>query len=121
MQAATAANLSELKTRLNIHLKDIISFFVEGKVQQSSVDLMNKFIEEELLNDFMELTEGYGRSMAFLNQAEHVENLKKAYGLMVDCWVMEKVIVGKRLIKLKEDNGGDLQQLLYYMNIDRII
>mmetsp|Transcript_19817 Transcript_19817/g.33152 ORF Transcript_19817/g.33152 Transcript_19817/m.33152 type:complete len:176 (-) Transcript_19817:1071-1598(-) len=113
----TAAQSAEAQARLNVSLKEIISFYQEAGIEQSSMDLMDGFIEKHLTMDFLHLSEGFGKCMAFIDHDELVSLLLKAYLLLIDGYVIERKIINKKLRLLKEDKKTDPEVLIRLENL----
>jgi hypothetical protein len=98
----TAAQSAEAQARLNVHLREIVSFYQEAGIEQSSVELMDTFIDKHQTMDFMGLVEGFGKCMAFIDHDELVVLLLKAFMSLTDGFVIERKILNKKLRLLKD-------------------
>lgn len=103
----TAAQSAEAQARLNVSLKEIVSFFEQAGIEQQSIQLMENFIEKHLTTDFLTLAEGYGKCMAFISHDELISLLLKSYTCMLDGFIIERKIINKKLKLLKEDKKAD--------------
>lgn len=112
----TAAQSAEAQARLNVQLKEIVTFFEEAGIQEHSVTLLTSFIDKHLTTDFLNLAEGYGKCMAFIDHDELINKLLKTYQQLVDGFVIERKIVSKRIRLLKEDKKADPDVLLRQEN-----
>ena len=112
----SAGQLAENHARLHVELQDVIAFFEQevgenGRVQQHSIDLLNSFIEKQLYTNFLQLVEGYGKAMAFIDHEELVLKLNKSYTLLLDGYIIEKKMARKKLNLIKEDKKADPEVL----------
>lgn len=103
----TAAQSAEAQARLNVQLKEIVTFFEEAGIQEHSSALLMSFIDKHLTVDFLNLAEGYGKCMAFIDHDELVNKLLKTYQQLIDGFIIERKIVSKRIRLLKEDKKAD--------------
>ena len=106
-QRMTSSHAAEAQARLNINLRDIITFFQSNGIQEHSVQLLEGFIEKKQALDFLNLADGYGKCMAFLNHDELIEKLLKSYLALIDGYIIERKITSKRVKMLKEDKKSD--------------
>lgn len=113
----TAAQSAENQARLNVQLRDIVTFFQESGIQEHSVELMNSFIEKNLTSDFLSLVEGYGECMAFIKHDELVEKLEASFNILIDGYVIERKLINKKLRFLKEDKKTDPEVLIRLENM----
>lgn len=110
---AAAENLA----RLNVCLKDIVTFFEEAGIQPSSVDLLNSFIEKHLYTDFLSLAEGFGKCMAFINHNDLIRKILDAYNTLINGYVIERKTIMKKIRILKEDKKTDPEVLAKQENL----
>lgn len=110
---AAAENLA----RLNICLKDIVTFFEEAGIQASSVELLNSFIDKHLYTDFLSLAEGFGKCMAFINHNELIRRVLDAFNILINGYVIERKGIMKRIRILKEDKKTDPDVLAKQENL----
>lgn len=103
----TAAQSAEAQARLNVSLQEVVTFFEEAGVKETSITLMNSFIEKHLTADFLVLAEGYGDCMAFIKHDELVSLLLKCHLQLIDGFVIERKVINKKLRLLKEDKKAD--------------
>lgn len=113
----TAAQTAEVQARLNVSLRDIVSFFDQAGIERTSIGLMENFIDKHLTVDFLALTEGYGKCMAFINHDELISLLYKSYGLMMDGYTIERKVINKKLKLLKEDKKADPDVITRLQNL----
>lgn len=113
----TAAQSAEAQARLNVNLKDIVTFYEENGVLEHSINLMNSFIEKHLTMDFLELAEGYGKCMAFIDHDELASRLLKSYNSLLDGYIIERKMINKRIRMLKEDKKADPEVLARQENL----
>lgn len=103
--------LAENQARLNVCLKDIVTFFEEAGVTESSVELLNSFIEKHLVMDFLNLAEGFGKCMAFINHNELIKKILEGYNTIINGYVIERKAINKKIRVLKEDKKADPEVL----------
>jgi len=113
----TTAQLVDTQARLNVSLREMITFFEESGVQEHSTSLLNGFIDKHLTTDFLSLAEGYGKCMAFIDHDELVLKLLKSSQLLIEGYVIERKIANKRLKLLKEDKKSDPEVILRLENL----
>jgi hypothetical protein len=113
----TTAQSVDAQARLNVNLREIVTFFEESGVQEQSIQLLNSFIDKHLSTDFLELAEGFGKCMAFIDHDELVNKLLKTFSSLVDGYVVERKIVSKRIRLLKEDKKTDPDVLTRQENL----
>lgn len=113
----TAAQSAEAQARLNVNLREIVTFFEENGVQEHSTQLLNSFIDKHLTNDFLTLAEGYGKCMAFIDHDELVNKLLKTFVSLIDGYVIERKMINKRIRLLKEDKKADPEVLARQENL----
>ena len=80
----TAAQSIEAQARLNVSLREVISFFEESGVQNHSIVLLNEFIDKHQSFEFLELAEKYGSCNAFLAHEKLFELLYGSWSLLYD-------------------------------------
>lgn len=98
---------AEAQARLNICLRDIITFFEQGGIDGNSIAMLESFIDRHLPMDFLSLAEGFGKCMAFINHDELIALLVKAFNTLIDGYVIEKKAVSKKHKILIEDKKSD--------------
>lgn len=113
----TSAQSADAQARLNVHLREIVTFFETSGIQQHSIDLLNSFIDKHLTMDFLNLAEGYGGCMAFIDHDELVAKLFKTYTQLIDGYIIERKILNKRIRLLKEDKKTDPEVLARQENL----
>lgn len=111
------AQLAEAQARLNVNLRDIVTFFEEASIQEHSIDLLNSFIDKHLTMDFLSLAEGFGKCMAFINHDDLSAKLLKSYMTLIDGYIIERKIVNKKIRILKEDKKADPEVVLRLENL----
>ncbi len=113
----TAAQSAEAQARLNVNLREIVTFFEENGVQERTVKLLNQYIDKHLTTDFLTLAEGYGKCMAFIDHDELVNKLLKTFIGLIDGYVIERKLINKRIRLLKEDKKADPEVLSRQENL----
>ncbi|KAJ1400315.1 hypothetical protein B484DRAFT_243296 [Ochromonadaceae sp. CCMP2298] len=113
----TAAQSVEAQVRLNVNLREIVSFFQEAGIELSSVEMMETFIDKHQTMDFLGLVEGFGKCMAFIDHDELVTHLLRSFLSLVDGFVIERKILSKKLRALKEDKKTDPDLLIRLENL----
>lgn len=103
----TAAQSADALARLNVTLRDIVTFFEESNIESESVGQLNGYIDSHQVIEFLSLAESYGLCMAFIDHDQLLERLTKSYGALLDGYVIEKKIINKKLKFLKEDKKSD--------------
>ena len=113
----TAAQSAEAQARLAVNLREIVTFFSDSGIQEHSITLLNSFIDKHLTMDFLSLSEGYGKCMAFINHDELVSKLYKTYQSLIDGYVIDRKLINKRIRLLKEDKKTDPEVLVRQENL----
>lgn len=103
---------ADLQARLNVILRDIIDIFVNEKAQQHSIDLLNKFIDEKKIIDFLKLAESFGRCMAFLDHDQLMTKIYQSWSSLSDGYNLERKNIVKKIKALKEDKKTDPEFLM---------
>ena len=103
----TAAQSAEAQARLNVQLKEIVTFFEEAGIEEHSVILLNSFIDKHLTSDILNPSEGDGNCMRFIDHDELINKLRSTYQQLIDGYVIERKIINKRIRLLKEDKKAD--------------
>lgn len=111
------AQSAEAQARLNVNLREIVTFFVDAGVQDRSIQLLNTFIDKHLTMDFLTLAEGFGKCMAFIDHDELVSKLFKTYQCLIDGYIIERRMINKRIRLLKEDKKTDPEVLARQENL----
>eukprot|EP01039_Chlorochromonas_danica_P000031 gene31-34_t len=111
------AQSAEAQARLNVSLREIVTFFSESGVQERSIQLLNTFIDKHLTNDFLNLAEGFGKCMAFLDHDELIAKIFRTYQCMIDGFIIERKIITKRIRLMKEDKKTDPEVLARQENL----
>jgi hypothetical protein len=111
------AQSAEAQARLNVNLREIVSFFESAGIQEHSVTLLNSFIDKHLTTDFLSLAEGYGSCMAFIDHNDLIAKLLKTYTSLLDGYIIERKIINKRIRLLKEDKKADPDVLARQENL----
>ena len=101
------AAVIEAQTRLTLGLRDIVSFFEKSEVPQRSIDILNDYLDKNLSNELLNLSESYGRSMAFINHDELIFKLYNGWNLMLEGFTIERKVIARRIRFLKEDKKTD--------------
>lgn len=109
--------VAEAQARLNVSLREIVSFLEESGVLEHSVELLNGYIDKHLTVDFLTLAEGYGKGMAFVDHDELISKLYRSYSLLIEGYLLERKQVSKRLKNLKEDKKADPEVVLRNENL----
>jgi hypothetical protein len=111
------AQLAEAQARLNVCLREIIVFLEEANIQEHSAALLNTFIDKHLTIDFLNLAEGFGKCMAFLDHDALVEKLYRSYCVLIDGYVVERKIISKKIRIMKEDKKADPDVVIRLENL----
>jgi hypothetical protein len=113
----TSAQSVEAQARVNVNLREIVSFFETSGIQDHSLQMLNSFIDKHLTIDFLNLAEGYGTCMAFIDHNELITKLLKTYICLIDGYIIERKIINKRIRLLKEDKKSDPDVLARQENL----
>lgn len=113
----SSAHAAEAQARLNITLRDILTFFQENGIQEHSAVLLETFIEKKQALDFLNLADGYGKCMAFINHDALIELILASYTALIDGYIIERKITSKRIKNLKEDKKADPDVLARQENL----
>lgn len=111
------AQSAEAQARLNVNLREIVSFFVDAGINDRSIQLLNSFIDKHLTTDFLSLAEGFGRCMAFVDHDELISKIFRTYQCLIDGYIIERRIINKRIRLLKEDKKTDPEILARQENL----
>lgn len=98
---------AEVQARLNICLRDIVTFFEEAGVREDSILLLNSFIDKHLTVDFLNLAEGFGNCMAFIDHNELIRRILESFNTLLSGYVLERKLYNKRIRILREDKKAD--------------
>lgn len=98
---------AEIQARLNICLRDIVTFFEEAGVREDSIILLNSFIDKHLTVDFLNLAEGFGKCMAFIDHNELIKRILESFNTLLSGYILERKMYNKRIKILKEDKKAD--------------
>lgn len=101
------AQLAENNARLNVELEDLIIFFESAEIQEHSIANMKDLIEKGLISDCLDLAEGFGKCMAFINHEELLSKMLSCYSVLIDGIKIERKMTGKKLGLLREDKKAD--------------
>ena len=112
-----AAAVIEAQARLNVCLRDLITFFEEAGIQKESVDKLNEFIDKHLTLDFLALVESYGKCMAFIDHDDLVSKIYTSWETFLEGLCLERKLVTKKLKALKEDKKADPNNILKQENL----
>jgi len=113
----SGAQAAEAQARLNVCLREIVTFFEEAGSQDHSISLLNSFIDKHLTTDFLSLAEGFGSCMAFIDHNELISKLYRTVCTLIDGYVIERKIITKKIRLLKEDKKSDPDVLARQENL----
>lgn len=108
---------AEAQARLNVNLREFVTFFSEAGVHERSIQLLNTFIDKHLTVDFLTLAEGFGKCMAFIDHDDLISRLFKTYTCLIDGYIIERKVIAKRIRLLKEDKKTDPDVLARQENL----
>jgi hypothetical protein len=111
------AQLAEIQARINVALKDIISFYEDAKCPASSLENLQGLLDSHDYMRFLELAEGFSQCMAFIDHNLIVSKMHAAWNLVHDSIVIERKMVSKRLRPLEEDKKADPELVAKLQNI----
>lgn len=114
----SSAQLAEAQARLNVTLRDIISFYAAGDCPNVTIDKMNALCEEKDAVRVLELAEGLTTCMAFIDHDAVVTKIATAWGQVYDCIVIERKMVTKKLRMLEGDKNADAD-VLFKLNTNK--
>lgn len=98
---------AEAQARLNVCLRDIISFYEQAGIDAKSVAMLESFIDRHLPFDFLSLAEGFGKCMAFIDHDTLIALLVKAFSTLIDGFTIERRGIAKKHRILMEDKKAD--------------
>lgn len=110
-------SIADAQARVNVVLRDLVSFFEAGGVSGRSIEILNDKIDKHDSNQFLALAESYGEAMAFLDHDFLVAKLKDAWGLLVICYEIEKKGILKKLKALREDKKAEPATVIKQENL----
>lgn len=113
----SGAQAAEAQARLNVCLREIVTFFEEAGAQEHSINMLNAFIDKHLTTDFLSLAEGFGSCMAFIDHNELISKLYRTVCTLIDGFIIERKIILKKIRLLKEDKKADPEVLARQENL----
>lgn len=113
----TSAQVIEAQARLNVCLREVVSFFEAAGVQSHSLDLLNDYVEKHMTFEFLELAEAFGKCNAFIDHDLLMSLLLLAWNTLSDGCMVEKKQLTKKIKILKEDKKTDQEYLARQENL----
>ena len=98
---------SEAQARVNVSLRDIVSFMEAAGVRQHSIALLNEFINKHQVQEFLTLAANFGKCNAFVDHDQLHNMLYTSWSLLFDGYTIEKKTTLKKIKILKEDKKSD--------------
>jgi hypothetical protein len=108
---------ADAQARLHVNLQDIVTFYEEGGCGASSLDRLNKFIEGHDYFAYLDLAEGFGKCMAFIDHDVMAVKMQEAWTGLNNLYVVEKKSIDKRIKNMEQDKKADPDILLKYQNM----
>jgi hypothetical protein len=108
---------ADAQARLHLNLQDIVSFYEAGGCGESSADKMNAFIEAHDYFSYLDLAEGFGKCMAFIDHDVLAVKMQEAWTGLNDLYIIEKKSIDKRIKNMEQDKKADPDILLKYQNM----
>jgi hypothetical protein len=102
-----AAASQEARDRLQVHLQDIVSFFEEGGCESKSVAKLRRCVEAHSHFDFLELSEGYSKCMAFIDHDTLSLKIQTGWNGIEQYLLLDKKVINRKLRVLEEDKKSD--------------
>lgn len=112
-------SLGDITAKININLRDVVTFFTDAGIQEKSIALLNKFIDAKQHLDFLSLIEGYAKNMPFIDHQEFGKKLLVCWGLVLDSCSLEKKLLQKKIKALQDDKKADPDALAKQENLMR--
>ena len=117
-QESQLSNMAaDAQARLHINLQDVVTFYKEGGCGQSSLDKLEAFIEAHDYFAYLDLAEGFGKCMAFIDHDVMATMMQTAWTGLNDLYVIEKKSIDKRIKNMEQDKKADPDILLKYQNM----
>jgi hypothetical protein len=108
---------ADAQARLHIHLQDIVTFYEEGGCGKGSLNKLNELVEAHDYFTYLDLAEGFGKCMAFIDHDVMANKMQEAWTGLNDLYVLEKKSVDKRIKNMEQDKKADPDILLKYQNM----
>jgi hypothetical protein len=106
-KGAMAAASQEARDRLQVHLQDIVNFFEEGGCESKSIAKLQNCVESHSHFDFLELSEGYSKCMAFIDHDTLSLKIQTGWNGIEQYLLLDKKVINRKLRVLEEDKKSD--------------
>lgn len=117
----TAAQAQEARDRLNVHLQDMVTFFVDGGCEAKSIAKLQNCLESHSHFDFLELSEGYSKCMAFIDHDALALKIQAGWNGIEQYLLLDKKVINRKLRVLEEDKKSDPEVIAKLHNKKDII
>jgi hypothetical protein len=114
----SSAQLAEAQARLNVTLKDIISFYAAADCPNATIEKFNALFDAHDSVRFLELAEGLTTCMAFIDHDTIVSKIATAWSQVYDGIVIERKMVTKKLRVLEGDKNAD-PDVMFKLNTNK--
>ena len=108
---------ADAQARLHVNLQEVVSFYQDGGCGDSSLNRLNDYIEKHDYFAFLDLAEGFGKCMAFIDHDTMATMMQSSWAALNDLYVIEKKSVDKRIKNMEQDKKADPDILLKYQNM----
>ena len=108
---------ADAQARLHISLQDVVTFYKEGGCGESSLAKLDAFIEGHDYFSYLDLAEGFGKCMAFIDHDLMASMMLTSWTALNDLYVIEKKSIDKRIKNMEQDKKADPDILLKYQNM----
>lgn len=103
----TATQSQEARDRLQVHLQDMVTFFEEGGCESKSIQKLVSCLEIHSYFDFLELSEGYSKCMAFIDHDQLSSKIQVGWSGIEQFLLLDKKVINRKLRVLEEDKKSD--------------
>jgi hypothetical protein len=107
LQFPMAAQAQEARDRLEVNLQDVVNFFQEGGCESKSIAKLLACLEAHAHFDFLELSEGYSKCMAFIDHDALSLKIQAGWSGIEAYLLLDKKVINRRLRTLEEDKKSD--------------
>jgi hypothetical protein len=85
----------------------MVSFFISGGCEEESVQRLSRFAEAHAHVDFLELSEGFSKCMAFIDHDTLANRIMVGWSGIEQYLLLDKKAINKKLRVLEEDKKAD--------------
>jgi hypothetical protein len=100
----SAGQLADVQSRLQVTMRDICASFVKGGLEEEKAAQYEEMIQEKGFKDFLDISSGYSKTMAYIDHEEMVKLLTSAWVLWLDALTMESKIVKRKVMAMEADS-----------------